>query len=157
MTEQFELKVHPIQYMWGMFETWPRVKGYLSMQMTISFLHKGSQRREDGIWNSSVGKTNLMSGHGVGAQRCGKICEEGEESHLKKLKYLRYKEMITWDQIQLQNWVIQYKVTLDIIVKNTGAASPITVRSSSGDGTEMENALYPFLFRASIIIYPAIT
>jgi hypothetical protein len=32
---------------------------------------------------TSVGKTNLMSSHGVCAHRCSKIYKEGVESHLK--------------------------------------------------------------------------
>ena len=43
-------------------------------------------------------------------------------------------------------------VTFDIIVIKTGAASPMMVKSSLGEGTQSEKALYPFLFNASIII-----
>lgn len=43
-------------------------------------------------------------------------------------------------------------ITFDIIVTKTGAASPSIVKSSLADGTEMEYALYPFLFRDWIII-----
>lgn len=42
--------------------------------------------------------------------------------------------------------------TFEIIVMNTGATSPSIDKSSSADGTDIANALYPFLFRAAIIV-----
>lgn len=53
--------------------------------------------------------------------------------------------------------MMEQYVTLAIIVTNTGAASPTIAKSSLGEGMEMAYPLYPFLFKASIIIYPATT
>jgi len=47
--------------------------------------------------------------------------------------------------------IVQDK-TFEIIVTNTGAASASIDKSSSADGMEIVKALYPFLFRAAIII-----
>ena len=50
--------------------------------MAISFAKDG-EAKAGKIVTKITGVTNLMSGHGVCAYRCGKICNEGKESHLK--------------------------------------------------------------------------
>jgi hypothetical protein len=52
------------------------------MQMAIGFVKDGEVKAEK-IITKITSVTNLMSGHGVCAHRCGKICKEGKESHLK--------------------------------------------------------------------------
>jgi len=49
------------------------------------------------------------------------------------------------------------ETTFDIIVINTGAASPNIIRSSFPDGMEKASALYPFLFSVLIIMEAATT
>jgi hypothetical protein len=52
------------------------------MQMAIGFVKDGGAKAGK-IITKITSVTNLMSGHGVCARRCGKICKEGKESHLK--------------------------------------------------------------------------
>jgi hypothetical protein len=52
------------------------------MQMAIVFVKDG-EAKAGKMGQKITSVTNLMSGHGVCAHRCGKIYKEGIESHLK--------------------------------------------------------------------------
>lgn len=96
--------------------------------------------------------TNLVSCHGDCAHGCSKISDECKESHLSHPNNADLEKRIPYKTRYSYRTELSYNATFDIIVTNTGAATPSIVRSSLGDGTEIANALYPFFFKASIII-----